>query len=108
MYSPNQPTSTSVHVFTEPADIDIGEARYPGPQDGAEVITLDWKEFSVVVKKDAAVDTAYGILHLASEPLPSKKEPLLDGAEMLKGFVWVTLLVTWCFICWNALTYWMG
>ena len=99
---------TAERVLTEPADIDIGEARYPGPEDGAEVITLDWPEVSVVVRKDAAVDMAYGILHLAAEPLPSKKEPLLDGVEMFKGILWCTLLVTWCFICWNALTYWIG
>ena len=95
-------------IYTEPADIDVGEANYPGPQDGAEVVVLDWDGEVILVTKNAAVDTAYGILHLASEPVPAAKESVLDSTGMLVGFSWTTLLVVWAWICWNALSYWVG
>ena len=94
-------------IYTEPADIDVGEANYPGPQDGAEVVVLDWDGEVILVTKNAAVDTAYGILHLASEPVPAaKEEAMLDPTGMFVGFVWVTLLVGWSWIVWHSLTYW--
>ena len=47
-------------IYVEPADIDIGEANYPGPHDGAEVVVMDWDGEVIMAKKEAAVDTAYG------------------------------------------------
>ena len=95
-------------IYTEPADIDIGEANYPGPHDGADVVVMDWKGEVIMAKKDAAVDTAYAILHLASEPVPTVKVSLLDPWGMLSGFAWVTLLTVWAWIIWHSLTYWIG
>ena len=94
-------------IYTEPADIDVGEANYPGPQDGAEVVVMDWDGEVILVTKNAAVDTAYGILHLAGETAPAaKKESVLDPTGMFVGFVLVTLLVGWSWIVWHSLTYW--
>ena len=94
-------------IYNTPADIDIGEWNGQDKDDGAEVVVMDWKGEVILVKRDAAVDTAYGILHLASEPVPAAKEDsVLDLTGAVVGFVWVTLLVVWSWIVWQALTYW--
>ena len=91
-------------VYDKPADIDIGEWSAQDKDDGAEVIVLDWGEDTVVVKKDAAVDMAYGVLHLAGE----NTEPVdrsVNGWELLRGFLTLTCAVTWTWILWTALTW---
>jgi len=90
-------------IITKPAFIDIGEANYPGPHDGSEVIIIDWGDgWPDLVKKDAAVDTACGILHLASEPIP--REPLFDWKGVAGAFLLVTCLTMYAWALWTGLT----
>jgi len=99
---------TEVKIYDTPADIDVGTANYPGPHDGADVVVMDWDGETIIATKDAAVDVAYGILHLASEPAPTVKESFLDPIAMFSGFCWATLLTVWVWICWNSMSYWIG
>ena len=90
-------------IYTEPAHIDIGEANYPGPHDGAEIIVMDWDGKTIMAKRDAAVDTAYGVLHLAGEKA-SEVDRSIDGWEMIRGLATVTVFVAWAWIVWHVLT----
>ena len=92
-------------VYDTPADIDIGEWSAQDKDDGAEVIVLDWGDDTIVVKRAAAVDTAYGVLHLAGEKSP-EVDRSIDGWEMIRGLATVTVFAVWAWIVWNALTAW--
>jgi hypothetical protein len=88
-----------MQVIDNPARIDIKEICYPGPYDGETVITQDYDGDPKVIRLKDAVDTSYGILHLAQEP------PLADRWENFRGFCTVTGLTFWAWLLWQALSY---
>ena len=88
-------------------DVDIGEANYAGPYDGSEVVLLGLEKHTIAFRKRDAVDMAYGVLHVASEPTPVPQTPLFDWKGVFGAFLLVTCLTMYAFVLWQGLTWWM-
>lgn len=88
-------------------DVDIGEANYAGPFDGAEIVLLELDKHTVVFKKRDAVDMAYGVLHVACEPTPVPTTPIFDWRGVFSGFLLVSCLTTYAWILWQGLSWWV-
>lgn len=83
-------------------EVDIGEANYAGPYDGSEVVTLKFDRHIIAFKKRDAVDTAYGMLHVVSEPTPEPR--LFDWKGAIGGFLLVSCLTLYVWLIWQGLS----
>ena len=94
-------------IHADLPDVDIGEANYAGPYDGSEIVTLGLEKHIIALKKRDAVDMAYGILHVASEPTPLQQTPIFDWKGVVSGFLLVSCLTTYAWLIWQGLTWWI-
>ena len=89
-------------------DVDIGEANYAGPYDGSEVVTLGLDKHTIAFRTRDAVDMAYGILHVTSEPTPIPQTPILNWRGVFSGFLLISCLTVYAWLVWQGLTWWVG
>ena len=91
-------------VFTEPPEVDIFEV-YGGQYDGSEIVTMKWGDTTIHSKKAPALDGAYGIFHVASEPCPQCQyaESRIDWKTAFSGFLLVSCLTMYAWLLWQGL-----
>ena len=91
-------------IFTEPPVVDIYE-QYAGEYDGSEIITQKWGDITIHSKKDSALDGAYGIFHVASEPCPKcQYASRIDWGTAFSAFLLITCLTMYAWLLWQGLS----